>query len=93
MLDYLIPHPDDLEKGIISYRTKLNIVNVHNVFIRTAINIFMPPDTKLIASLCHLFAQLQSAFNHYNLKRHLQIPDVEDPLKEFLKDPTKYDKR
>ena len=91
MVDYLIPHPKDLMNDK-KFAHKLNIVNVHSVFNKSAIDLFMPADTQLVATMRHPFTQLQSAFNYYNLKRHLHIPDVGDPLKEFLKDPAKYDK-
>ena len=54
--------------------------------------IFMPEDTVFSATLRHPFAQLQSAFHHYDLPYHLELPPSNDSFSLFLSNPEKYDK-
>ena len=91
MLDYLIPHPLDLIHRT-QYQHKLDIVSIHNIFNKLAIDKIMPHTKKLVATVRHPFEQFKSAFNYFHLDNILDIRNTSDPFREFLEHPDKYEK-
>ncbi|CAH1258206.1 GAL3ST1 [Branchiostoma lanceolatum] len=52
-----------------------------------------PANTAYISIIRDPFNQMNSAMNYYYLQKILKIPDVSDPVIEFLMDPWKYKNR
>lgn len=95
MVDYLLPHPLDLQKKTTWDRRtshKFNIVSVHTVYNQSAIRLFMPNNTWFVATTRHPLSQMISAFYHYKLPKLLNMTSFKDPVRQFLTKPALYDK-
>ncbi|XP_055869799.1 galactose-3-O-sulfotransferase 4-like [Biomphalaria glabrata] len=86
--DFIIPLPAGQE---------YNILFNHAIYNRTAFRLIMPKNTTYITILREPFQQFVSTFEYYRVekyfaKRGYQIPESENPISTFLKNPYLYDR-
>ncbi|CAH1251200.1 GAL3ST1 [Branchiostoma lanceolatum] len=75
------------------YHTPDEVYNVlfhHTVYNKEWMERKFPSDTAYLAIIRQPFSHLKSTFNFYGIDRSLPFKNKDNPLKEFLKNPSRY---